>query len=283
MNQTFSTARFNRLLRKYFTDNQGQLLANVGLLISGLFVVCVFAYQGLPGSVNEMRYIVFFVVGWSCWYVFTVQQINVLNQKERAMNYLLQPASQFEKFALIWLVAGLGFVLVYGAIFTVFDSIGVWVVNHRNWAPEQLTIIRRQGGIGKLDIGKLTSFFQKKNLTSLPEQVWVFTALLPAFTMVFSLIVRRYTLPIVVVIAFALVIFGFLGNNFLLHMLTGSEWISSVSPFAQATAQSPLTQYDYRAIELPQPLGNQLRYSVGIIALILLYITAYVRLKEREV
>ena len=32
MNQTFSLTRFGRLLRKYFTDNRGQLGANLALL-----------------------------------------------------------------------------------------------------------------------------------------------------------------------------------------------------------------------------------------------------------
>lgn len=278
MNQTFSIARFGRLLRKYFTDNRGPLLANAGLLIGGLFVASVLAYQGVPGSVTEMRTLLFFVLGWPCWYVFTVQQINVLNQKERAMNYLMQPASQFEKITLIWLISGVGFVLVFIPVFAVFDSMGVWFVNHRDWSPEQITLIKRQGGLFTLK-----PFFADAHLGNVPVQLWVFTALLHSFTMALALLVRRYTLPLVVVIAFALLIFSYLGNNVLLHSLTGSGWISSIGPFAQATAQSPFNQHDYRTVELPQPLSNQFRYAVGIVAVVLLYITAYVRLKEREV
>lgn len=278
MNQTFSLNRFGRLLRKYFTDNRGQLLANVGLLVGGLFLACALTYQGSPGAVTEMRTLVFFLVGWPCWYVFTVQQITALNQKERAMNYLLQPASQFEKIALIWLVSGIGFMLVYASVFYLFDSVGVWFANHRDWSSEQISMMKRQGSLFVLE-----PFFADKNLGNVPAQLWAFTALLHSFTMAFALLIRRYTLPLVVVIAFALITFGFLGNNYLLHILTGSGWISSVSPFGQATAQSPLNQYDYRTIALPQPLSNQLRYAVGIVAVILLYITAYVRLKEREV
>ncbi len=278
MNQTFSVARFGRLLRKYFTDNRGHLLANTGLLIGGLFVASVFAYQGWPGSVTETRTVLFFVLGWLSWYVFTVQQINVINQKERAMNYLMQPASQFEKIMLIWLVSGVGFVLVFGAVFTVIDSAGVWFVNHHDWSPDQIAMIKRQGGLFTLK-----PFFADANDRNIPVQLWAFTALLHAFTMVFALLIRRYTLPLVAVIAFALLIFSYLGNNFLLHTLTGSGWISSVSPFAQASAQSPVNHYDYRIVELPQPISNQLRYGVGIIAVILLYSTAFVQLKEREV
>lgn len=278
MNQTFSAARFGRLLRKYFTDHRGQLMANTGLLIGGLFVASLFAYQGSPGAVTEMRTVLFFLVGWTSWYVFTVQQTEVLNQKERAMNYLMQPASQFEKIGLIWLVSGVGFLLVFTSIFALFDSVGVWFVNNRDWSPDQIALIKRQGGLLTLK-----PFFVASHTENVPVQLWSFSVLLHAFTMAFSLLIRRYTLPLVIVTAFALLVFSFLGNNFLLHILTGSGWISSVSPFAQATAQSPLNQYDYRTIELPQPITNQLRYALGIIAIVLLYITAYVRLKEREV
>ncbi|MVM37717.1 hypothetical protein GO730_09080 [Spirosoma sp. HMF3257] len=275
MNQTFSIIRFGRLLRKYFIDNRGQLLANTGLLICSLFVLGAFVYQGSPGSVSELRYILFFMLGWPCWYVFTLQQTSILNQKERAITYLMQPASQAEKIMLIWLISGLGFRVVYLSVFGMLDAIGTAFVNNRNWSPEQVTVIRMQGGLFQLK-----SFFDEKSLSDIPAQLWVFTALLHSFTLAFSLLVRRYTLPLVIVIAFALIIFGTVGNNMLLHTLAGSSIMNSITPFAEAVAKSPS---QYRTVNLPQPIGNQLRYLIGITVIILLYITAYVRLKEREV
>ena len=278
MNQTFSISRFGRLMRKYFADNRGQLLANTGLLIGGLFVLSAFTYSTSPNTVDRNRDLLFFLLGWPCWYVFTVQQTAVLNQKERAINYLMQPASQVEKIGLIWLISGLGFAIVYLSVFSLLDALGISFVNNREWTPEQLALIRLEGGVLKLK-----PFFSEKSIRDIPEQLWVYTAILHSFTMVFSLLVRRYTLPLVVVIAFALVIFGYLGNNFLLHTLTGSTSISSVTPFSEANAESPINRYYYRTIALPQPIGNQIRYLIGITAIILLYIAAYVRLKEREI
>lgn len=278
MNQTFSFTRFGRLVRKYFTDNRGQLLANIGLLVSGLFVLIIFAYQGSPGAVNDQRYILFFVLGWACWYVFTVQQIAVLNQKERAINYLMQPSSQVEKILLIWLFSGVGFVVVYASVYALLDAMGVSYVNSRDWTPEQLDMMRRQGSLFELK-----SIFGEKSIDNIPRQLWVFTILLHSFTMAFSLLVRRYTLPLVVVIAFALLIFSHLGNNFLMHTLTGSGTVDSPTPFTDATAISPTKEYQYRMVGLPQPIGNLIRYGVGLIAIVLLYVTAYFRLKEREV
>jgi lipoprotein signal peptidase len=278
MNQTFSISRFGRLARKYFTDNRGQLLANTGLLVGGMFVLCLFTYQSSPASVSELRTVLFFGLGWPCWYVFTVQQTAVLNHKERAISYLLQPASQAEKMVLIWLVSGLGFVVVYFTVFTLFDALGTSYVNHRDWTAEQLAMMRRQGSLFELK-----PLLSDKGGRPIPNQLWAMTALLHSFTLVLSLLIRRYTLPLVVVIAFALLIFGVLGNNLLLHMLTGYEGIGSKMPFDYALAQSPVNQYQYRAVEIPQPIGNQIRYLVGVTAVILLYITGYVRLKEWEV
>lgn len=278
MNQTFSITRFGRLLRRYFTDNRGQLAANIGLLVGGLLVSSALAYQGSPGAVSDQRQLLFFLLGWSCWYVFTVQQTAVLNQKERAINYLMQPVSQVEKILLIWLISGVGFVFVYICVFSLFDAVWVSYVNNRDWSPEQLDMMRRQGSLYELK-----SIFGDKRMGDTPKQLWVLTALLHSFTMALSLLVRRYTLPLIVVIAFSLLIFSYFSNIFLLHALTGSEKIGSPSPFMDANATSPTDQYLHRKVNLPQPLGGQLRYVVGIIAVILLYITAYFRLKEREV
>ncbi len=278
MNQTFSLSRFGRLLRNYFTDNRGQLLANLALLVGGLFVSGALAYQGIPAAVSDQRRLLFFLLGWACWYVFTVQQTAAINQKERAINYFMQPASQVEKILLIWLISGVGFVLVYLSVFTLFDTVWVSYVNNRDWSPEQLDMIRHQGNLYELD-----PIFGDKRMVDTPKQLWVLTALLHPFTMAFSLLVRRYTLPLVVVIAFALLIFSYFGNNFLLHALAGSEKIGSPSPFMDASATSPIDQHQYRRISIAQPVGNQIRYAVGILAVVLLYITAYFRLKEREV
>ena len=282
MNQTFSISRFGRLLRTYFIDHRGQLLANLALLIGGLFVLGLFFYQGFPGGVRQERVGLFFIVGWPAWYVFTVQQTAVLNQKERAMNYLMQPASQFEKIVLVWLVSGVGFIIVYVLVFALLDTVGISYVNNRDWTPDQLATMRLQGSFFHLG-----SFFSENSLHYIPAQLWVFSALLHPFTLVFSLLIRRYTLPIAVVIAFGLLIVSYLANNLLLRTLTGTDLISSISPFARASADSPLTayqhRYHYRVVNLPQPIGDLIRYGVGIVGVVLLYVTAYYRLKEREV
>lgn len=274
MNQTFSITRFGRLARKYFTDNQGQLLANVAVLIAGLIILATVVYTGkYPQAVERTRQIPFFFIGWSAWYVFTWQQTETLNQKERAITYLLQPASRLEKIVLIWLLSGLGFLLVYILVFTVIDGVGLSYVNHLKWTPAQQKVVGSY---------QLVSWYKSDEFFKVPLMIWVLSALLHPFALAFLLFMRRFTLPLVAVLAFCLYIGGMFLNSLILSRLTGSDSASYVIPFSSFWAQPPTGQSFYRTIGLPQPLGNQFRYGVGIVVVVLLYVTAYFRLNERE-
>ncbi len=266
MNQTFSLPRFGRLLRKYFTDNRGQLLANTGLLLVVLIAAAFVFYSDNPTGVNRNRSVPFFFIGWAAWYIFIWQQTEPLSHKERAITHLLQPASQVEKIVLVWLVSGVGFILVYLLIFGIVDTMGVQYVNSRDW-PQ---------GTPTLDpFYKLSSF--------IPPILWVFTALLHPVALTLLLLIRQYSLPVVAVLAFVLLFGGLIINSVFLERIMDLVGGTKTMPFDNLGVVSPLNPNQYRRISLPQPIGNQLRYAVGIIAIVLLYITAYFRLKEREV
>lgn len=266
MNQTFSLPRFGRLLRKYFTDNRGQLLANVALLSVVLIALAFIFYSGNPTAVEHNRNIPFFFVGWAAWYVFIWQQTETLNHKERARTYLMQPASQIEKILLIWLVSGLGYMMVFLLVFGLIDTIGVQYVNGREWP---------QG------TPKLGSYYQFNDF--IPPVMWVFTVLLHPLALASLLVIRRYALASVAVLVFVLLFGGLVINSVILGSITNLEETNRTFPFDSFMAVSLKNQNQYRRIDLPQPIGNQIRYVVGIVAVVLLYITAYFRLKEREV
>lgn len=279
MNQTFSLSRFGRLLRKYFSDNRGQLLAGLALLIGSILALAVLFYSSLPFAVDRNRAIHCFFVGLTAWYIFTWQQTDVLNHKERALNYLLQPASRLEKFILLWLVSGLGFLVIYTLLFTVIDSLGVAYVNGRQWTPYQLAQIKMMG-----NVLSLKPFYQSDNFWP-PAQILVLTGLLHPFSIAFLLFVKRYSLPLVGVLIIVLLAAGYFLNSYVLHWLLNTPERLSAMPFESVGVDAPTSVGIgiSRKIPPPQPIGNQLRYAVGIIAVVLLYITAYFRLKEREV
>jgi hypothetical protein len=277
MNQTFSLGRFGRLLRNYFTNNQGQLLTNLTLLTSVMLVGFVLIYSEVPPEIESLRSPLCLILGWAAWYVFIWQQTDVLNHKERAITYLLQPASGFEKILLLWLISGVGFVLVYGLLFSFFDAIAVAFVNQREWTADQLSEIKMRGGLTTLvPVYQTTQF-------SAPLIILVYTALLHPFALAFLLTVRRYNLALVAVLAFVLITAGFFLNTFLIHRVVNmTSAVSGYMPFGEVVLRSP-DEATYRYLNLPQPVGNKIRYVVGILAVVLLYITAWFRLKEREV
>ena len=266
MNQTFSLPRFGRLLRKYFTDNRGQLGINVALLAVVLIALACIFYSDTPSAVDRNRSIPFFFVGWVAWYIFIWQQAEPLNNKERALTYLMQPASQMEKIVLIWFVSGIGFMLAFLLVFGLIDAVGVQYVNSREWP---------QGA------PKLGSYYEFKG--PVPPIMWAFTALLHPIALALLLVVRKYALPSVAVLVFVLLFGGLVINSIILGSLTGLGETQRTFPFGSFIAFSLSNKSQYRRIDLPQPIGDQLRYVVGITLVVLLYITAYFRLNEREV
>ncbi|MCX6214912.1 hypothetical protein [Spirosoma sp.] len=266
MNQTFSISRFGRLLRKYFIDNRGQLLTNLALLLVILITVALLLYRGNPVAVERNRAIPFFFIGWAAWYVFIWQQTEALNHKERAMTYLMQPASQLEKIVLIWLVSGVGFVVVYGLLFGLVDAAGVQYVNSKEW-PIGTPILK--------------SYYAFDGY--IPTQLWVFSALLHPVALAFLLVVRRYSLPLVAVLTFLLLFIGVIVNTLIIRSVIDLGEGNMAGPFDRIGVPSPINEKQYRMLDIPQPIGDQIRYAVGILAVVILYITAYFRLKEREV
>ncbi len=276
MNQTFSLSRFGRLLRTYFTENRTMLLANVAVLFVVLIAFSFVVYHQMPSVVSNGRYALLFLVGGGAWYLFTVQQMAVLNQKERAISYLLRPASRLEKWAQFVLLSGLGFLILYLLVFTLIDTAGVWFINHRAWKPEELKSIRENYD-NQLTIGSYLNWAQ---MSKLPVNFWLSAALIHPASLALALLVRRYTLPLLPVIAFVFVCILIFINKQLLQGFVDDQVSVSGGIFGNAFVEKG---NDWRMVRVPQPIGDVIRYSVGASAVVLLYITAYFRLKEREV
>lgn len=276
MNQTFSPARFGRLLHHYVVANRGQLFAGLALLLSIMTVASILIYSATPPEVESLRLPLLFTPGWIAWYVFIWQQTDTLNNKERSMAYFMQPASQVEKILLIWFVTGICFLLVYLTCFTLVDLIGVSYVNNRDWSAGQAEQIRVRGGLEQL-----VPFYALKD-KNIPTAIGWPTVLFHPFALTFLLVFRRYNLATVGLLAFLLLVFLYLSNRFIFYHMNGINDTVSIRPFDDVIIRAP-DQRSYRTIALPQPLGNQLRYTLIITISVLLYITAYFRLKEREV
>lgn len=273
MNQTFSLSRFSRLLRTYFIENRKALLVNVAVLFVILAGLAFLVYSSFPWAILRTRVFLLFFTGGAAWYIFTVQQVAVLNEKERAITYLLRPASKLEKWAQLVVISGLGFIVVYLLLFTAIDAIGVWYANNRPVEPGRLTDL--------LNRSTIEPWFVPSQLRDIPTVLWVDALLLHPLSLAFALLIRRYSLPLIPVLAFFVFVLAILGNQQLLgNMIDSGQDISS-TPFNKISVFPK--DSTWRTIDLPQPVGDIIRYGVGVSVVLLLYVTAFFRLKEREV
>ncbi|QKZ12890.1 hypothetical protein [Spirosoma sp. KUDC1026] len=281
MNPYFSMTRFGRLTRTYFIENRAALLLNVGLLLIVLIICALFVYDNLPNFIVQSRLATLTLIGTFAWGTFTVQQVTLLSSKERSISYLLRPASRLEKYLLILLVSGLGFFLVYSLLFVLIDAVGLAFVKHRNWTDSQLAGIR-SGRVEGLWMPDIEPIYRFQDIERFSPSTWVMAALIHPVSLVLSLLFRRFTLPFVALTIVALVAIGILGNETVQSWLfsTDSIEVNYSLPF---TAVSLKKEEEFHTLELPQPIGSQLRYLVGVTVVILLYLTAYYRLKEQEV
>lgn len=277
MNQTFSLSRFGRLLRTYFGENRNALLANTAVLFVILIAFSSIIYRQYPTTVANSRYNILFIVGGAAWYIFTAQQVTVLNEKERAITYLLRPASLIEKWLQLVVVSGLFYLIVCLSLFTIIDSVGVWVVNHHTWKPDELKMIRENYG-NQLTID---SYLNWNDIGELPRSFWLSAAFIHPASLALALLVRRYTLPLIPVIAFTFLFVLSIVNKQLLQGLFDDQVLVSPEVFGNAFVEK--TNRSWRMVRVSKPAGDIIRYGVGLSAVLLLYVTAFFRLKEREV
>ncbi|GAB3758560.1 hypothetical protein [Spirosoma pomorum] len=281
MNSYFSMTRFRRLTRTYFIENRAALLLNVGLLLVVLIICALFVYDNLPNFIVQSRLATLTLIGTFAWGTFTVQQVTSLRSRERSISYLLRPASRLEKYLLILLVSGLGFFLVYSLLFVLIDAVGLAFVNHRHWTDSQLADIQNytlDGGV----VAKVEPIYKFQGFDRTSPTTWVMVALIHPVSLALSLLFRRFTLPLVALTIVALVSLGTLGNETVLGTLMnkGPVEVNYGLPLSAVVLKNKEV---YRTLELPQPIGRQLQYLVGVTVVGLLYLTAYYRLKEQEV
>ncbi len=277
MNQTFSSARFGRLLRKYWQDNRTELLTQAATLFVIMAASMLFlGYNGTPESADHSRGVALFLISLVACPLFTVQVASVYNKREQGISAFLLPASLFEKWLLLWLITGLGFVACFLGSFHLIDAVGTYYVNHREWPKETLLFFRKNAMPLTLD------YFAYKNLHQYP--IWAVWVLLHPFTLMATLLFRRYTLVTGVLVGFGLFLAALLINPILSKLLINQDiMVMNAFPYTGFTVSKEGIYGTERYLSLPQPLGDIIRWTTGITAVTLLYVIAYVRLKEREI
>lgn len=274
MNQSFSVKRFSLLLKKYILDNRQSLIGSAAIV---LVITCFFSvligYSGLPDHVKDFRIALFINLYTILGGFFTWQQTNEFNNKQRVLALLLVPASQLEKFLVLFTITSLCFGGYYLVIFSGIDLIGTYYVNNREWSVRDLNYIRLENM--KLPIG----YF---NVSSIFTNYSNYTFLLiNPIILVCVLSFRRYSIVFTMLTIFFLVYGLALIYRYNLFDLIDTAQIDGVLPLSDIRVHDKL--HNFRDIFPAQPIGSLIRWITICIVVIGWYATAYFRLKEREV
>ncbi|HVI48048.1 MAG TPA: hypothetical protein VM802_24485 [Chitinophaga sp.] len=113
-NNIFDPQRFGFYLRKHLSESiRFYLLSTLAITALLAFVPATMQIKGNEGgSLNQLvpfYYIGLFVVGL----MFTARSFSELGHKEKGVDFLMLPASQFEKYLTALLITSVGFLAVY--------------------------------------------------------------------------------------------------------------------------------------------------------------------------
>jgi hypothetical protein len=131
MNQFFSLDRFNLLVLKHWADNKKRyglsVLAFVGLLVLW-FVFMMLTVDDDPMS-REVQHVGFFVSLFAVGTFYASQYFRDLGSRAKGINFLLVPASGFEKLLCSLLYTVLLFFVVFTTAFYLIDFLMVSIAN----------------------------------------------------------------------------------------------------------------------------------------------------------
>jgi hypothetical protein len=130
MNQFFSFNRFLLLVRKHWADNKKRyglsLLAFAGLLTTWFVFTMLTGFENTPMG-REVQTITYFFALFAIGTFYASQYFSDLGSRARGINFLLVPASTFEKLLCGLLFTVVFFFLLYTATFYAVDAVLVAV------------------------------------------------------------------------------------------------------------------------------------------------------------
>lgn len=131
MNQFFSFKRFNLLVLKHWADNKKRyglsVLAFIGFLIAW-FVFIMLIADNNPMR-EDVQQSIFFLLLFGLGSFFASQYFSDLGSRARGSNFLIVPASAFEKFLCSMLYTVFLFFVAFTAAFYLVDSLMVTIWN----------------------------------------------------------------------------------------------------------------------------------------------------------
>ena len=273
MSQFFSFKRFALLVVKHWADNKKRyglsVLAFVGLLITW-FVFTILTRLDIPMG-REVQRVTFFLSLFAVGTFYASQYFADLGSRAKGINFLLVPASAFEKLLCSLLYTVLLFFAVFTAAFYLVDVLMVAVVN---------TI----SGTGKLvDKTQVTNVFNviivRFNKDSTINFLLFFFSVQSAF-LLGSVYFEKYSFIKTIICGFvaAFVLFClmyFFNEQLLPEGDYPRGFLTAYRVYVDGTHD--------RLVQVPRWIGEVFRFLVMYSVAPFLWIVTYCRLKEKQV
>jgi hypothetical protein len=287
MNNVFDFHRWGLLVRKHWSDNRNKYLLSLGAITALLllwfgFVIMADNYHPMQ---NEMQVVAFYVGLFLTGSIYASFLFGDLANKPKAINYLSVPASHLEKLLCMALYCVVIFFVCYTAIFYLADFIMVKVANavaYSHWQEAE-----RAGADHRPFIEQkvVNVFYQKDIARGAPFNMLlmilsIFFAVQGAYALG-SIYFPAYSfIKTTIILLLVVLFFSFFMAKVLASMLPFGHFVDNLNTFR-------LREADYTAtgqvILLPKWLMSLIWGVFKYILLPVFWITAYFRLKEKEV
>lgn len=274
MNQFFDARRFGLLVAKHWTDNRKRyglsVLAFIGLL-TAWFVFTQLTELDDPMSANIQQatfLFCLFVVGS----FYASQYFRDLGSRPKGINFLLVPASTFEKILCSLLYTVILFTVVFTAAFYLVDVLMVAIANGITTSGE--------GASRAPVINLFTLILLPLGDGSSVNVLLVFFSVQSVF-LLGSVYFARYGLLKTIITGFALFFLFFcLLYFFYEKLLPGGEATNAYLTAFQLEVEGPA---DHHLVRAPEWMGKLLHYMVLYAAAPFFWMVTYFRLKEKQV
>jgi hypothetical protein len=272
MNQFFSFNRFSLLVSKHWADNKKRYLLSV-IAFMGLLIVW-FVFTMLVDSSNpigkDMQMITYYFLLFVVGSFYANQYFRDLGSRAKGINFLLVPASAFEKILCSLLYTVILFIVVFTAAFYLVDALMVAI------AKSFLVVDipnKEQGLANVFEVGKLP-FDGESNIHIL----LIFFAIQSAF-LLGSVYYGKYSFIKTIISGFVVFFMFFCSFYFLYDLMPEGGYSNGF--FTSYRINNP-GKDDY-LVRIPGWLGQTLYYLLMYGIAPFFWIVSYVRLKEKQV
>lgn len=274
MNQFFSFRRFRLLVSKHWADNKKRyglsVLAFAGLLIIWFVFTILTGFDDIPMG-REVQTITFFFSLFAVGTFYASQYFSDLGSRSKGINFLLVPASAFEKFLCSLLYTVLLFFVVFTTTYYLVDVLMVAIANAISGTvkmDEKIAVVN-VFDIIILPFNKDTTF----------NFLLFFFSVQSAF-LLGSVYFEKYSFIKTIiggfVAGFTLFCFLFFFNE---QLLPGGDYSSGFL----TSYRVKMDGVDDRLIQIPDWIGRVLRFLIMYAITPFLWIVTYYRLKEKQV